>query len=116
MFMHFTGGGIGHLSIRESTHSFEDEIQDLWGTVEVLALTNNSDDSDNNSDLDVQLVNTQRLTAADNGADSESETESLNLEDTAFLSHEEETPLDKEVDSEAWYTNKEPESESEENV
>jgi hypothetical protein len=64
----------------------------------------------------VQLVNTQRLTAADNGADSESETELLNLEDAAFLLYEEETPLDEEADSEAWYTDEEPESESKEDV
>jgi hypothetical protein len=116
MFMRFTGGGISHLSTQESTHIFEDEIQDLWGTVAVPALTDNSDDSDNNSDLDVQLVDAQQLTAADNGADSDPETELLNLEDATVLSHEDETPLDEEVDSEAWYTDEELEPESEEDV
>ena len=116
MFMRFTGGGIGHLSMRESTHIFEDEIRDLWGTVAVPALTDNSDDSDNNSDLDVQLVDAQQLTAADNGADSDPETKLLNLEDATVLSHEDEMPLDEEVDPEAWYTDEELEPESEEDV
>jgi hypothetical protein len=46
MFMHFTGGGIGHLSTRVSTQIFEDEIQGLWGTAVVEEHTDNDNDSD----------------------------------------------------------------------
>ncbi len=115
MFMHFTGGGIGHLSMRESTQGFEDEIQGLWGSVAVLALTDNSDsdDSDKDSDLDVQVID-----AADDGVDSnpESNSELLDTEDAAFVSHEDETFLGEEVDSDAWHTDDEPELESEEDA
>jgi hypothetical protein len=44
MFMHFTGGGIGHLSTWESTCEFKDEIQALWGMA--TACMQDSDDSE----------------------------------------------------------------------
>ncbi len=112
MFMHFTGGGIGHLSMQESTQGFKDEIWGLWGSVAVLALTDNSDsdDLDKDSDLDVQVIN-----AANNSVDSnpESNSELLDTEDAAFVSHEDEMFLGKEVDLDAWHTNDKPELESE---
>lgn len=118
--MRFTGGGIGHLSTRELMKGLEDEIRGLWGTVAVPAPTDNSDsdDSNNDSDSDVQIIDAQQLTVAGNGADSnpESDSESLNIEDAAFISHEDEMSLGEEVDSETWYTDEELELESEEDV
>lgn len=118
MFMRFTGGGIGHLSTRESTQSFEDEIRRLWGTVAVPGHTDNSDSEYSDNNLDVQLVDAEQLTVAADDANSnpESDSELRDLEDAAFVSHEDETRLDEEVDSEAWYTDEELEPESEEDV
>jgi hypothetical protein len=98
MFMHFTGGGIGHLSTQELMQGFEGEIQGLWGSVAVPALTDNSDSDDSDKDLD---LNVQVIDATDDGVDSnpESNSELLDTEDAAFISHEDETFLGEEVDS-----------------
>ncbi len=105
MFMCFTGGGISHLSMWESMQGFEDKIQGLWGTVAVPAPTDNSDSDDSNNDLDsdVQLINAQQLTATGNGVNSnpESDSELLDLEDATFVSYEDEMLLGEEADSEA---------------
>ncbi len=105
MFICFTGGGIGHLSMQESTQGFEDKIQGLWGTVAVPAPTDNSDsdNSNNDSDLNVQLIDAQQLTAAGDGANSnpKSDSELLDLEDATFVSYEDEMLLGEEADSEA---------------
>ena len=68
--MRFTGGGIGHLSTQELMQGFEGEIRGLWGSVAVPALTDNSDsdDSDKDSDLNVQVID-----ATDDGVDSNPE-------------------------------------------
>ena len=52
MFMHFTGGGIGHLSTQVSTQVFEDEIQSLWGMAIVEEHTDDNDSSDMDNNLD----------------------------------------------------------------
>jgi len=89
----------------ESMQGFEDKIQGLWGTVAVPAPTDNSDSDDSNNDLDsdVQLINAQQLTATGNGVNSnpESDSELLDLEDATFVSYEDEMLLGEEADSEA---------------
>jgi hypothetical protein len=46
----------------------------------------------------------------------ESDSELLDIEDAAFISHKDEMSLGEEVDSETWYTDEELELESEEDV
>jgi len=61
----------------------------------------------------VQVIN-----AADDGVNSnpESNSELLDTEDATFISHEDETFLGEEVDSDTWHTNDELELESEEDA
>ena len=113
MFMRFTGEGISYLSMWESTQGFEDEIWGLWGTIAVLAFTDDLDDSDKDLDLDVQVID-----AANDSANSnpESDLESLDLEDATFVSYEDEMLLGKKADLDTWYTDKELELGSEKDV
>jgi hypothetical protein len=65
MFTRFTGGGIGHLSTRNSTRGLEDEIRDLWGTLTTPENLNNESSSDKQSQADLDTNNEDELLELD---------------------------------------------------
>jgi hypothetical protein len=103
MFMRFTGGGIGHLSTRESTREFEDEIRGLWGTATVSAHDSDDSEDDGQSDDRPQPAASVNPNLEDHVFDPED----------AFVSSEQETSLD---EDEGWYTDSDEESDEAENV
>jgi hypothetical protein len=61
MFTCFTGGGIGHLSTRNSIQGLEDEIRDLWGTLTTSENLNNESSSDEQSQANLNTSNEDEL-------------------------------------------------------
>ena len=101
--MRFTGGGIGHLSTRESTCEFEDKIRGLWGTATVSAHDSDDSEDDGQSDDHPQLAASVNPNLEDHVFDPED----------AFVLSEQETSLD---EDEGWYTDSDEESDEVENV
>jgi len=103
MVLRFTGGGIGHLSTRESTHEFEDEIRGLWGTATVSAHDSGDSEDDGQSEDSPQPTASVNLNIEDDVSEPED----------AFISSEQEISLD---EDEGWYTDSDGESDEAENV